>query len=496
MKLHEIFDKSFLRKYNLSYYDKNDFLSITKSFEDANEHTLCFCLTNAREKSEILCEKMRKNGAKLIFSNFDISKAGVVRVENLREVFSLSCKKFYNSCCDKMQMIAVSGTNGKTTTTHLIAKILSKNGVNVGIVGTSGVFYNGQVFDSPLTTPDADFLHKTFYEMRSAGVQCVVMEVSAHAIAQKRVDGILFDVGVLTNITQDHLDYFETMENYEKTKLSFFTKEHIKNCVVCVDDERAKKVLDFVDVPTVTYGLKNPADTFAIDVCCSLCGTHFVANVCDEVLKTKNKLVGEYNVYNTLASLSVCKILGLDGEKLRLGAENLQPIEGRFNVIPVGDKYAIVDYAHSPDGLYSILNAVKSLATGKVFVVFGCGGNRDKGKRSQMGEIAEKYADVVCLTDDNPRWENSMDIISDIEKGMKKGHFVEPNRSFAIKSMLGKACVGDIVVIAGKGAEKYQETRGEKKYFSDFDVVYDFCKKDCCEKVQKNEVIKDLKYGY
>ncbi|MBE7075880.1 MAG: UDP-N-acetylmuramoyl-L-alanyl-D-glutamate--2,6-diaminopimelate ligase [Clostridiales bacterium] len=449
------------------------------------EDGVYFCLTNDFNKANARCLDALKNGAKVVVSNFDLPYQESILVDDSRESFSLACANFYDRACDDLRIVGITGTNGKTSTSHIVAQMLQRNGHKTGVIGTSGVFYNGKTFDCPLTTPDADFLHRAFYEMRQDGVEFVVMEVSAHAIDQKRVAGINFELGVLTNITQDHLDYFNTIEEYERVKLSFFDRKFIKKGVVCADDPRARKLFENCNVPLVSYGLENPCDVFAIDVSCGLNGSKFFANVCDEIFAISTNLIGQYNVYNSLAALGICQSLGLDGNELQIGLNYINPVEGRFNVIKVGDKYAVIDFAHSPDGLLNVLKATRELTQGRVLTVFGCGGNRDTSKRPQMGEIAEQYADVVCLTDDNPRCESSKDIIADIEKGMSKHHFVEANRAKAIGLMLDIAQSGDIVVIAGKGAEKYQEIGHTKFPYNDFEAVYNYCKQKKEKEVER-----------
>ena len=465
-----------ISKSHRNQFNFDDFEIEKLSRDSTVDNTGCayFCLTHDYEKVYQRCEEALKNGAKVVISDFALPFDRTIKVYDCRNLFANACANFYHRACDKLKIVGITGTNGKTTTSHVIAEMLKRNGKSVGVIGTSGVFYNGKTLDCPLTTPDADFLHKTFFEMLENGVEYVVMEVSAHAIDQKRINGIKFEIGVLTNITQDHLDYFKTFEAYEKTKLSFLTSEHIKQGVVCVDDPSARKLIGNTDVPVLTYGLYNPCDAFAIDVCCSMNGSHFVGNVCDSVVDIKTNLVGEYNVYNSLAALTVCHCLGLDEKQLEMGMNFINPVEGRFNVVNINGKYVVIDFAHSPDSMMNVLKTAKQLTDKKVYVVFGCGGNRDKGKRPKMGKIAEEYADYVCLTDDNPRLEKSMDIISDIEQGMTKSHFVEPDRYKAIKKMIELAQPGDIVIVAGKGAEKYQEIGTVKKPYNDFESVYNY----------------------
>ena len=458
---------------------KTDFAPSQNS-KRAGAGDVFFCLTDDRQKAQERVREALENGVEYAVSNFDFGEKSI-KVDDTRENFALYCKNFYKSACDDMKMIAISGTNGKTSTSHIVAEMLKRNGKKVGVIGTNGVFFNGQMKLCPLTTPDADFLHKTFLEMKDVGVEYVIMEVSAHAIDQKRTYGIMFDVGVLTNITQDHLDYFDTMENYEKTKLSFFNHKNMKSAIFCMDDERARKLLLTCDVPAKSYGINSPSDTFAIGILCTINGSRFVANVEDSVLHIKTNLVGEYNVYNSLAALSVCKSLGLSDKELERGMNFVNPVEGRFNVINVFGKYIVVDFAHTPDGILNVLKTARNMTDKKLFIIFGCGGNRDKTKRMLMGEIAEKYADYVCLTNDNPRFERPLDIISDIEKGMRRPHFVECDRKKAIKKMLSVASKGDIIIVAGKGAEKYQEINGTKYDYNDFDAISECAKKEGIE---------------
>jgi len=431
-----------------------------------------FCLSSDAETAKQYCNQALVHGAKIVLSEFEIEDC--LKVENIRSVFSRACSNFYGNCWRQMKMVAVCGTNGKTSISHIIGQILYRNGNKVAVIGTNGVFFNGEVWESPLTTPDADFLHRTFYNLKKSGCEFVVMEVSAHAVEQKRIDGIFFDVAVLTNITHDHLDYFESFEKYKQTKQSFFTKEHIKHAVVCVDDVHCLKLAQELNLPTSTYGLKNPADNFAIDQVCALNGSAFVANVMDSVFQIKTNLVGEFNVLNTIAALSVCKLLGLNDFQLSTATNFVNPVAGRFNVYDCGGKFAVVDYAHTPDGLINVLKSCRDLTSGKILLVFGCGGNRDVTKRAEMGKIAQEFADFICLTNDNPRFEVPIEIIQDIEKGMTKEHFIEMDRALAIKKMLGLAKEGDIVIIAGKGAEKYQEIMGVKHLYSDQKVVEEY----------------------
>ncbi len=441
-----------------------------------------FCLARDEKIAKERTMVAIKNGAKIVVGQFESGVENYICVVDARKTFAEACAIFYDNPSQRLKIVGITGTNGKTTTSHIIAEILKRNGRNVGVVGTNGVFYGGKKFDCPLTTPDADFLNKTFADMLKVGVEYVVMEVSAHAIDQERIWGIKFEVAILTNITQDHLDYFGDMERYAETKFKFLSSTYAKRAVACVDDEKIKNNLSKIDIPICTYGIENPCDSFAIDLMCDLNGSFFVANINDNVFEIKTNLVGKHNIYNSLAALSTCKILGLSNQELFDGINFVCPVEGRFNIIKVGETYVVVDYAHTPDGLKNVLQATRDLTDKNVFVVFGCGGDRDAKKRSIMGEIAEKYADYVCITNDNPRSEDPQKIASEIEKNMKKPHFVELDRASAIRKMLFLSKEGDIVLIAGKGAEKYQEIGNEKRPYSDFEVLADFLRDKNIEK--------------
>lgn len=453
-----------------------DIVGVSRDSRQVKANELFYCFSLDQEEALKQCQQALQAKAAAVVCQLPLNLPNCIAAKDVRSEFANACANFYHRACDKLKIIGVTGTNGKTTTTYIIAQILQRNGFKSAVIGTNGVFYNGKVLPCPLTTPDADFLHKTFDVFVKEGVEYVIMEVSAHAIAQKRIDGIKFEIGVLTNITQDHLDYFKTFAAYQKTKLEFLNSIYIKTAVVCADDKSCKSVLNFVNIPMITYGLANPCDAFAMDMCFSIEGTHFLANVNDHVFKVKTNLVGKYNVQNCLAALCVCQKLGLNEKQMQNGLAYMYPVEGRFNVINFTGKFVVIDFAHTPDGLKNVLTTAKSLTNKKVHVVFGCGGNRDKDKRHKMGAIAEKYADSVCLTNDNPRFENPLDIFADIQSGMKKQHFLQPDRMLAIKETLSRAEAGDIIVVAGKGAEKYQEIDGIKTPYNDFDAVYNIFK--------------------
>lgn len=416
-----------------------------------------------------------ENGASVIVSENKLELKNALQVEDARKFYALVCKNFFGRVCDKLKIIAVTGTNGKTTITHLIANILGKS-EKVGQIGTLGVQYGGKVIDSGMTTPDPYFLHKSFKDMFDSGCRTVVMEASAHAIYLKKLEGIKFDIAIMTNITEDHLDYFKSMSNYALAKARLFLECEVRYAILCGDDKFCRAVKKYAKCKSVSYGIKN-GDALAINIKKDFCGTEFELTLDGEKEKFKTNLIGEYNIQNALASILACREVGLSIQEIKKRLSEVKEPEGRFNVIRNGDVNIVIDFAHTPDGVEKILKTARDISKEKLIVVFGCGGNRDKKKRPIMGQIASKYADEVVITSDNPRWENPMDIINEIKKGATKNCKIIENRQEAVEYALQNYKNGTII-IAGKGAEKYQEIRGVKIPYSDFEVVDKLIKKD------------------
>lgn len=434
-----------------------------------------FLLLKDDENAQFKMQQALKNGAKFVLAANDYGLKDCYAIRNPRRAFAIMEKKLHHNACDKMKIIAVTGTNGKTTTTNLIYDILKGAGKKVGLIGTLGAKVDGEFEDTGFTTPDPDILHGLFEKMYDQGVEYVVMEVSAHALALEKMEGIKFAVAVLTNITQDHLDFFETMENYEKAKYKLFSLSRARYGVVCADGVNMSRFMKYCQIPVSSYGINSPSDVFAIDIKQNLEGCEFICNCNDEVMIVKSSFTGEFNVQNILAAISCASALGIDKNVIVREIKYAPPVEGRFNVISQNDIKVIIDFAHTPDGLEKIIKNVKSLTNGRVITVFGCGGNRDAKKRPVMGKIATSLSDYCVFTSDNPRFEQPLSIIKDIEAGaVNQNYIVEPNRSVAIKKALDGAKEGDSVIIAGKGAEKYQEIGGEKHPYDDYSEVYNY----------------------
>lgn len=395
-----------------------------------------------------------------------------VQVADTRAAYSQISGNFFRNPADNLRLIAVVGTNGKTSTAHIINDILTYAGFKTGLIGTLGHFILNEKVAESLTTPDPYELNKLFFEMLCKGVEVVTMEVSAHAIALKKLYGVKFDIAILTNITQDHLDYFEDFEAYAKTKMSFFNEKSTKLAVINVDDKYGRELMKSAKVPMVTYALENPCDVFAIDIFPDIDGTKFVVNLFDNVLDLKTSLYGMFNVYNLLASMVAASSLGVSTEIIRQAVRRIKPIDGRFNILRNSKGMIIIDYAHTPDGLKNVLTAARAITKSRLITVFGCGGDRDRSKRKLMGETASKLSELVVLTSDNSRNEEPESIISEIEEGVSGcDKRVIPHRGDAISFAINEMQEGDTVVIAGKGAENYMEIRGKKIPFSDLEQV-------------------------
>ena len=398
-----------------------------------------------------------------------------VLVDDVRKAYAKVCQNWFLNPAEDMRVIAVVGTNGKTSTAHYLASMLSFAGIKCGLIGTEGHYIDGEKVGQSLTTPDPYELNELMFKMRAKGCEAVVSEVSAHAIYLEKTGDIKADLAILTNITQDHLDYFKNFENYCGVKMSYFTKEHVKKAIINVDDKSGRLLLsrsEIIGLPAVGYGLYNPADCFAVNVKEDTDGVQFVANINDEIIDCKSRLLGEFNVYNLLAAMTAAYELGVDAETLGRAVRRVRSVKGRFSVLRNDKGTIIIDFAHTPDGLKQLLSTARTITKSRLITVFGCGGERDASKRKRMGEVASYYSDSIVLTSDNPRGENPDEIIRDIESGVSiKDVKSIVNRYEAVRFALGEMEEGDTLVIAGKGNETYLEVRGKKLPYSDFDVV-------------------------
>ncbi|HEY8444175.1 MAG TPA: UDP-N-acetylmuramoyl-L-alanyl-D-glutamate--2,6-diaminopimelate ligase [Clostridia bacterium] len=437
---------------------------------------LFFCLKGEKADGHDFVYQAVQNGAAAIisqkvFEDLDISQ---VIVDDVRSAMSLISANYYGNPAKKMKLIGVTGTNGKTTTTYIIKSIGEAAGKKVGLIGTSGIIIDGQTYPPSLTTPDPIELHSIFKKMADCGTDWAVMEVSAHALALNKIEGIVYDIAAFTNCTQDHLDFFKTMKNYRQAKAKFFSPRYAKIAVVNADDKLGREISQTCGISCFTYGCKNPADAFGINYKSSIKGIQYIINIFDKIYEINFALPGRFNMYNTMCAALSCYLLNVNIADIAAGIANLKKVKGRFETYIKNDKQVIIDYAHTPDGLINILRSIKEFAKGKIITVFGCGGNRDKDKRAKMGKAACRLSDYTVITSDNPRFEKPEDIIEDIVQGAKEtqGEYVRiPDRKEAIRHAISISQKNDIVLIAGKGDESYQEIMGVKYPFSDLETV-------------------------
>lgn len=468
------------------YQSKSDIAKIsiggiTTDSRKVKEGDLFICVKGAADDGHKHVLEARMLGAAAVVSEID-TECGLpqIKVTNSRETYSIICQNFFKNPKNDLKIVTIVGTNGKTTTSYILEHLLRKAGYKTGVIGTIGYKINDEMTEADLTTPDSYLLNRLLRKMVSAGVEIVIIEASAHAIAQGRMYGLKSDITIFTNITQDHLDYFGTFEAYSNTKLSFFLSGYTKSAIVNSDDEYGRKILNTAKIPMVSYGIDEPSDVFAIDIQCKKDGTSFIINLFDELYQIKSPLYGKHNVYNVLAAVTLAKMLKVSTPLIAESLRQMQPVSGRFNIFSYKNAKIIVDFAHTPDGLANLLKAARPLCKNKLYLVFGCGGDRDRGKRPKMGAIAEALADEVYVTEDNSRSEDTESIIGEITGGMKDPDNVHTvaDRREAINLVLSLLGGGDVAVISGKGAEKYIEKKGRRVKFCDIDYVGALCDGD------------------
>jgi len=411
-----------------------------------------------------------------------------VIVRDIRAALSEVSARFYGEPSKRLKLVGVTGTNGKTTTTYIIESILKEAGFTPGVIGTINYRYGGRIYPAPHTTPQAPQLQKVLKEMADSGVTHCVMEVSSHSLEQRRVGDCVFSVVVFTNLTHEHLDYHRTMEEYFGCKKTLFkmAAEAGGAGAVNIDDEWGVRIKK--EFPgSLTYSLKHGADIYPLTY--SLLHGRTEAEISTPAgrVTVSSHLVGEYNLQNILAAISAGYALGMDLSAVAAGIDSIERVPGRLEKIEAsGPKRfnAYVDYAHTADALERTLNALKNITTGRIITVFGCGGNRDRLKRPRMGEVSARLSDITIVTSDNPRDEDPLEIIREVEAGIKgmekcgpgplsgkKCYMAIPVRSEAIKRAVDMAQNGDTVLLAGKGHEDYQIVKGQRLHFSDFEAL-------------------------
>lgn len=476
---------------------EKDVASLCYDSRKCGKNSLFVAIPGFRTDGHAFVPEAISRGARVIVHEKTlILPAGVtgVKVKDARHALGKLSRNFYGNPSHSLCVIGVVGTNGKTTVTYLLESIFRKAGISCGVLGTINYRFAGQGIPSPNTTPESCDFQRILYEMRENGVEVVIAEVSSHALALNRVDECEFDAGIFTNLSRDHLDFHGDMENYYVAKRRFFSeilacspKKRERSMVVNVDDMWGKRLLKDVFLKACTYGVDSAANIRPLHYECTLKGISAEVAAGGVVLSLKSSLIGKFNLSNILAVVACGMVLGVDANDIIDGVASLKSVPGRLERISSdGQPYVFVDYAHTEDALRKVLENLKDFKFGRLITVFGCGGDRDRGKRPLMGRAALEGSDWVVITSDNPRSEDPLEIIAEIESGIKdlawkvpaersrvlkeKSYSVVPDRREAIEIAISQANPEDIVLIAGKGHEDYQII-GDKKIFFDDRLV-------------------------
>jgi UDP-N-acetylmuramoyl-L-alanyl-D-glutamate--2,6-diaminopimelate ligase len=434
--------------------------------DEAAPGSLFFCVPGARlDGHDFAPDAVRRGASALVVDRWLPIEVAQVRVPAVRAAMGPVAAAFYDRPAERVRMVGVTGTSGKTTVTYLLEAVFRAAGWMPGVIGTTGVRVAGRPGPLARTTPEAPDLHRLLAEMAAGGVEAVAMEVSSHGLEQGRVGGLRFGVAVFTNLSQDHLDYHGTMSEYLLAKSRLFAPELADRAVVNHDSPEGRTLAG--RVPTLTFGIEPGADVRATDVEITSRGIRF--SVAGRAVRSA--LHGRFNVENCLAALATARSLGVADDVAAGAIESVTQVPGRIEAVDAGQDFlVIVDYAHKPDGVESVLQTTRALTSGRLIVVLGCGGDRDRGKRPLMGRAATANADLTVITSDNPRSEDPLAIIAEIVPGAEQGggaFVVEPDRRAAIRLAIGEAGTGDVVVIAGKGHETYQELADRTIPFDD-----------------------------
>ena len=471
---------NYIELVNVEDYLLDEVEGVSYNSKKTKSKHLFICLIGEHVDGHEFAEEALLNGAiaVVVERRLSIDAPQIVVKSSAKAIAEIS-NQFYNEPSNKLNVIGVTGTNGKTTVTHLIQKLYEELGHKCALIGTLGhKFTSDDIYrDAMHTTPQAPELQKLFCTINEKCIDNVVMEVSSHSLVQCRVDNVEFNGAVFTNLTQDHLDFHITMDNYFKAKSKLFSNLVIGDfAVINADDAYAEQFKEVVSetVNLYTYGINNNADVRAKDIEFSSEGASFTCYIADKEYRINLMMNGLFSVYNVLAALTTALALGFDIEKSIKILETISGVAGRFEII-VKRPTVIVDYAHTPDGLENVLKAAREITSkdGNLICVFGCGGDRDTTKRPKMAKIAEELADRIIVTSDNPRTENPQQIITDILAGIKNVNdvIVEPDRELAIKEAYKISGLNDVILIAGKGHEDYQIIGTEKIHFDDREKV-------------------------
>lgn len=485
MKLEQLIEHLLIKKWLIK--GNPTIRSIEMDSRKITKGSLFICMKGFTVDGHDFAEQAVENGAAALLVERPVNvRVPTVQVSDSQRAMAILADVFYNSPTEKLHLIGITGTNGKTTTTYLIDKIFEHAGKKTGRIGTINTKINGVEREVPNTTPESLSLQKMFHEMVLGGTQAAVMEVSSHALHLGRVRGCDFDVAVFTNLSQDHLDYHETMDAYRQAKGILFSqlgntynKNRKKYAVLNADEPASSDYQAMTAAEVVTYGIEaKNADISARNIAMSSNGTAFTLSTPFGQEEITMKLTGTFSVYNALAASAAALASNLSLASVKAGLEQVESVPGRFEFIDEGQDFSVfVDYAHTPDGLLNVLKTINEFAKKKVYVVVGCGGERDRQKRPLMGEIAVQNADVAIFTTDNPRSEDPMEIIDDMTRHLQADFKVIADRKKAIEYAVEQAQTDDVVLIAGKGHET-EQVIGDRVYpFDDRKVAREAIKR-------------------
>jgi len=473
-----------------------DVSNVCYAADKCKKESLFVAIAGLKHDGHDFIEEAIANGARFIVYEKDFQsppQVTAIKVTNSRRALGILAKNYFANPSGNLAVIAVIGTNGKTTITYLLESIFKAAGFKCGVLGTVNYRYNNKTYPAPNTTPESYELQKILREMADGGVTHVIAEVSSHAIDLRRVDDCDFDLGIFTNLTPEHLDYHLTMENYFQAKMRFFAevlpqskKTHPQKMIINGDDSWGKRILQEVSLPALTYGLEKEYPVRALSYELSLTGIKTKIDLAGKTISIKTPLVGKFNIYNILAASAAAMALQIPPAVIKAGIESLSYVPGRLEKINTpSDLNVLVDYAHTADALKQVLQNLTEFRKKRIITVFGCGGNRDRGKRPLMGKAATDFSDLTIVTSDNPRLEDPMAIITEIESGIDQNkvkklatdqleinnsihsYTIIPERKKAIERAIGIAQEGDIILIAGKGHEDYQILGTKKTPFDD-----------------------------
>lgn len=412
--------------------------------------------------------------------HIDREHVSLLRVADSRKSLAIVSANFYGDPSAHLNLTGITGTNGKTTLTYILEALAKADDRSTGVIGTIDCHFGKTIIPAAMTTPESLDLNLNLRRMVDAGVTDCFMEVSSHALSQKRVFDINFDVGIFTNLSRDHLDFHNNMEEYKSAKAELFRENKVRVSVINIDDQAGKEFAAELKGDVVSTGMNNSADFSAENISLTAVESRFTLKTPNGSTEIRTNLLGEHNIYNLLSASAYALAQGMSLDKIQGTFRSIPPIPGRFESISEGQDFSVlVDYAHTEDALSKAITAAKAFTEGKVIVVFGCGGDRDRGKRERMGRVATEKADFAVITSDNPRTEDPEKIVADILEGIpaSASHTAIINRREAIEYAISRAEKNDLVLIAGKGHEDYQILGTQKEHFDDREVAREFLEK-------------------